>query len=60
MSDPVIEIELMENIKKLDVNQKGDVLDYIRNMSDEVTLKENIRRRALREIRTALKGSFMF
>ncbi len=60
MSNPVIEIELMENIKKLDVNQKGDVLEYIKNMSTTASAKENSRRRALREIKTALKGSLMF
>lgn len=60
MSHPVIENKLLESIKELDVDQKGEVLDYVMRISDRNDHKENLRRRAIREIRSALKGSFMF
>ncbi len=59
MKNPAIENELLENINKLDVDQKSDVLHYIKRLSGLKDSKENYRRSAIRQIKNALKGSLL-
>ena len=60
MKDSAIENELLENLKNLNVEQKNDVLSYIKTLSGIGDQKDNRRRNAIRQIRSALKGTLLF
>jgi hypothetical protein len=57
MNNPTIELELLESMKSLDARQKSDVLSFVKNISSEETLKRKRRKKALREIKAALRKS---
>lgn len=59
MRTSTIENELEGTLKFLDVNQKMDVLSFIRDQMD-VDRKGITKRDAIRDIRTALKGQMAF
>jgi hypothetical protein len=59
MRTSTVENELEGTLRFLDVNQKMEVLSFIKDQM-EVKRKSITKRDAIRDIRTALKGQFVF
>lgn len=55
MNQLTIQNEVLNKIQDLNQDQLQDVMTYIRNVKPSMT-RENYRRQAIREIRTALKN----
>lgn len=54
-------LEIMKNVKSLDINQKNNVMQYVKHMSSlNQQSEENYRKRAISEIRSALKQQASF
>ncbi|MEO9482799.1 MAG: hypothetical protein ABJG47_05110 [Ekhidna sp.] len=52
-----LETEIISSVQNLNGHQKNDVLDYIRNIEPTSHNTRLYRRRAMKEIRAALKNS---
>ncbi|MEO9806293.1 MAG: hypothetical protein ABJF04_23740 [Reichenbachiella sp.] len=54
-------LEIMQSVKSLDTDQKNNVMDYVKQMSSlNEQNKESYRKRAISEIRSALKKQSTF
>lgn len=53
---PALESEITQKILNMDLDQKMDVMKYIERLSNRTSQTENYRKRAIKEIRTALKS----
>jgi len=59
MDNQAIELELIDSMKYLNINQKDDVLNFVRKIAGIDSDKGRNRKNALKEIRAALrKGRF--
>lgn len=56
MNIPALETEIAQKILNMDMDQKMDVMKYIERLSSKTSQAENYRKRAIKEIRTALKA----
>lgn len=54
-------LEIMQNVRALDTDQKNNVMQYVKHMSSlNQNTEETYRKRALSEIRSALKQQASF
>ncbi|MEP2025148.1 MAG: hypothetical protein ABJH98_15100 [Reichenbachiella sp.] len=54
-------LEIMQNVKTLDTNQKDSVMQYVKHMTSINSQNEdNYRKKAISEIRSALKQQASF
>lgn len=54
-------LEIMQNVRTLNIDQKNNVMEYVKQMSSlNAETKESYRKKALTEIRTALKQQASF
>lgn len=54
-------LEIMQNVRTLDTNQKNNVMQYVKDMtSRNVQNEDTYRKRAISEIRSALKQQASF
>ncbi len=54
-------LEIMQNVKSLDTNQKNSVIQYVKHMSTlNAQSEDSYRKRAISEIRSALKQQASF
>jgi hypothetical protein len=59
MNNQAIEFELIDSMKFLNINQKDDVLNFVKKISERNLSRRKNRKNALKEIRAALrKGRF--
>jgi len=58
MNNQAIEFELIDSMKSLNINQKDDVLNFVRKISERNSGRRKNRKNALKEIRAALRKSF--
>ncbi|MFY0651127.1 MAG: hypothetical protein JXQ96_03800 [Cyclobacteriaceae bacterium] len=56
MNTQAIESELLESLRTLNDNQRSDVLSFIRKISSQNLMQSVNRKKALREIRAALRS----
>ncbi|MDW3211917.1 MAG: hypothetical protein ABJO02_10830 [Reichenbachiella sp.] len=54
-------LEIMQNVRTLDTDQKNNVMQYVKHMSSlNNQSEENYRKKAISEIRSALKQQASF
>ncbi|WP_420582233.1 hypothetical protein [Reichenbachiella sp.] len=54
-------LEIMQNVRSLDTDQKNNVMQYVKDMSSmNNQTEENYRKKAISEIRSALKQQASF
>lgn len=54
-------LEIMQNVRSLDNDQKENVMQYVKRMSSQNQInEENYRKKAISEIRSALKQQASF
>lgn len=54
-------LEIMQNVRTLDTDQKNNVMQYVKHMSSlNNQTEENYRKKAISEIRSALKQQASF
>lgn len=54
-------LEIMQDVRTLDTNQKNDVMQYVKHMTSlNQQTEETYRKKAISEIRTALKQQAAF
>ncbi|WP_422361496.1 hypothetical protein [Reichenbachiella sp.] len=54
-------LEIMQNVRTLDTDQKNNVMQYVKHMSSlNNQTEENYRKKAISEIRSALKKQASF
>ena len=58
MNNQAIDFELIDSMKSLNINQKDDVLNFVRKISERNSGRRKNRKNALKEIRAALRKSF--
>ncbi|WP_158233228.1 hypothetical protein [Reichenbachiella sp. 5M10] len=56
MNLPALEQEIVKRLHHLDVAQQADIMQYINSMVSRPNHEESYRKKAIREIRTALKS----
>ncbi|MCV9387582.1 hypothetical protein [Reichenbachiella ulvae] len=56
MNLPAIESEITKKILGLSMEQQADILQYLNKITQNVGSKESYRKRAIKEIRTALRS----
>ncbi|MFT7031656.1 MAG: hypothetical protein ACJA2S_000147 [Cyclobacteriaceae bacterium] len=57
MNNQAIEFELIDSMKSLNINQKDDVLNFVKKISERNLGRRKNRKSALKEIRAALRKS---
>lgn len=56
MNLPVLETQIAQSVQNLNTDQQIDIMQYVNRLAEEgARKKENYRKKALREIRKALK-----
>ena len=51
-----LDSEILSSVQELNGNQKSDILEYIRNFESPIHSTRRYRRKAMKEIREALKS----
>ncbi len=51
-----LDSEILSSVQGLNGHQKSDILEYIRNVKSPIHSKQRYRRKAMRQIREALKS----